>query len=540
MTMERQIPMSATALIANTGRRSVVSDDRGAIMVMGIFMCTFLVGALWYIAGIGDALIFHERLQESADSVAFSAAIIDARGMNIIVLMNLLMAAILAIRVAINLIKAVCIVLAAIFTALSFNPFGGEAFIPFIAASTEGAVDMQELDDDTRDAIDAALEGLHEAEVGVAEATPAAAWAGSYEMAEKYSDALSYIVLSGSTVGSNGYGLPIEDGTLGKLCTEAATGVADLLTAFIPSALSPVASMLQSLIVGITANDFFCELGGGDNTPPNFSSQLNSAAQTSCDGKQQKLNDDVNAAQTKLNADESTNPPPKAGDPTIAADQQSLSNAQTAQSDFDPSQCMSDTQKQQQQQQQTSQNAANAASSGSSSSGGDKTPAQVCVDSNNGCNGAWYDGIKDAQISSLGTSRDTAAKQTNYSGKFVNIAARGGNNAMGAPSTVQQLGFAQAEFYYDCSGSWTSSGCDDDQNAMWNFHWRARFRLTNYSVNLEGDGLQGYDAIMRGKIGADTGSAMSKSIGSGLRNMQSDVARGKLMAVLASQQITLH
>ena len=66
----------------------VASDERGAIMVLGIFMCTCLVGILWYLAGIGDAIIYRERMQEASDAVAFSAAVIHARGMNLIVLIN--------------------------------------------------------------------------------------------------------------------------------------------------------------------------------------------------------------------------------------------------------------------------------------------------------------------------------------------------------------------------------------------------------------------------------------------------------------------
>ena len=567
MTMERQNAMSACAASvteADTGRapgRRLVRDDRGAIMVMGIFMCTFLVGALWYIAGIGDALIFHERLQESADSVAFSAAIIDARGMNIIVLMNLLMAAILAIRVAINLLKTVCIVAAAIFLALSFVPFCEWAGA-ISAACGDAAETLQDADDETRQPIDDALEALNTAEKGVALATPAAAWAGGYEMADKYTPPLQYILLSGSTVGSNGYGLPIEDGTLPKLCTEAATGVADILTAFIPSALSGVASTLQGLIVGITANDFFCELGSGDATPPNFSSQLAASNQQGCQGKLQTLQNTLSAdqatlasAQRQLASDQAAagytngNPPSSGPSSTVQADQNTVNNDQntvnndqSAVDNFDMNQCEQQLAQQQSAAQQAAQNKANNASDGSSSSsdGGDKCPAQVCVDSNNGCNGQWYNGIKDAQISSLGNSSNAFANTTNYSSKFVNIAAGGKNTAMSAPSVVQQLSFAQAEFYYDCSGGWTGNACDNDQNAMWNFHWRARFRLINYGTNLEGSGLQAYDYAMRAKLGLDAGNALASSASSGLPGVQADAARLQVLSVLGSQQLSLH
>ncbi len=157
--------------------RSLVADRRGAIMVMGIPMCIFLVGALWYIAGVGDALVYRERMQEGADAVAFSTAVINARGMNVIVLVNLLMAAILAIRVAINLIKYTLIILAGIFDVLGDVPFLPTAvfFHGLELLAVEGAQAMQTADNVTRQPIDEALILLNKAETFVQYATPAGA-----------------------------------------------------------------------------------------------------------------------------------------------------------------------------------------------------------------------------------------------------------------------------------------------------------------------------------------------------------------------------
>lgn len=66
-------------------------------MVMGIFMAAMLVGLIYYVWGIGGSLLFRERMQDAADASAFSAAVIHARGMNILVLLNITMAAFAAI-----------------------------------------------------------------------------------------------------------------------------------------------------------------------------------------------------------------------------------------------------------------------------------------------------------------------------------------------------------------------------------------------------------------------------------------------------------
>src|SRR5689334_7262483 len=82
-------------------------DQGGAILVIGVFMAAFLVGVLWYIIGLGDAAIYREYMQDGADATTFAAAVYQARGMNIIALLNLIMAAVLAVLVALKVAQVV-------------------------------------------------------------------------------------------------------------------------------------------------------------------------------------------------------------------------------------------------------------------------------------------------------------------------------------------------------------------------------------------------------------------------------------------------
>lgn len=66
-------------------------DERGAIMIIGLFMAFALIGALWFLLGIGATLALREKMQQAADSAAFSAAAVHARDMNIIVGINIVM-----------------------------------------------------------------------------------------------------------------------------------------------------------------------------------------------------------------------------------------------------------------------------------------------------------------------------------------------------------------------------------------------------------------------------------------------------------------
>ena len=72
-------------------------DERGAVMLMGLFMALFLIGGTWFLFGIARTLVFRERVQEAADAAAFSSAAIHAKGMNLIAAINLLFFALTAL-----------------------------------------------------------------------------------------------------------------------------------------------------------------------------------------------------------------------------------------------------------------------------------------------------------------------------------------------------------------------------------------------------------------------------------------------------------
>lgn len=70
---------------------SLLEDERGAVMLTGLFMACFLIGSLWFLIGIGDTIVFRNKMQEAADSTAFTSAALHAKGMNFIALCNLVM-----------------------------------------------------------------------------------------------------------------------------------------------------------------------------------------------------------------------------------------------------------------------------------------------------------------------------------------------------------------------------------------------------------------------------------------------------------------
>ncbi len=108
-------------------------DNRGAIMMMGLFMACFLVGAMWFMKGIGDAVVFKDRMQEGADHVAFTAAVIHARGMNVVAIINLLMYVIALIWVIICLLKDFLSLAVKLLTACTATVAGAPVCGPLLA-----------------------------------------------------------------------------------------------------------------------------------------------------------------------------------------------------------------------------------------------------------------------------------------------------------------------------------------------------------------------------------------------------------------------
>lgn|GEM_PF-1557230 len=90
-----------------TALRRLKTDDRGAIMVLGVFLALFLIGALWFLIGIGDMLVFRDKAQEAADAAAFTVTVVHAKGMNLIAALNLLMLVFTAIYLVVGIMRDV-------------------------------------------------------------------------------------------------------------------------------------------------------------------------------------------------------------------------------------------------------------------------------------------------------------------------------------------------------------------------------------------------------------------------------------------------
>ena len=99
-------------------KRDLVRSEGGAMMLICVFMAIFMVGGLVYMSAVGDAILFRERMQDASDAGAFAGSVVNARGMNFIVFLNVLMAIvvsiILALKTLVALLHSVLVVLTVI------------------------------------------------------------------------------------------------------------------------------------------------------------------------------------------------------------------------------------------------------------------------------------------------------------------------------------------------------------------------------------------------------------------------------------------
>jgi hypothetical protein len=105
-------------------RRTLGSDDSGTIIVIAVFMSAALVGCIWYMFGLGEAMVYRQQLRAAADATAFASAVIDATGMNIISMLNIAMAVALSVLLALQIIFLIGIVLTVISALLEVPTLG--------------------------------------------------------------------------------------------------------------------------------------------------------------------------------------------------------------------------------------------------------------------------------------------------------------------------------------------------------------------------------------------------------------------------------
>lgn len=425
-------------------------EERGAVLVLGVFMGACLVGMLWYLAGIGDAILQRQRLQEAADAAAFSSAVLHARGMNLLVLVNLIMACVLGVRVTLKAVQ-VALGIAAIFCGIV------PGLQPFVTVCTQGVVAMQNAINATRAPINQTLSALSKGQKAFATIVPAAAAAGAVQVGSRYRPLITGAVASSPT---GLKGLPVEEESIDRLCSEAGQSVVGLLSLAIPSGLrtGPARLALEKVegVVGqvvATGGAFFCELGGGSAAAPDLGAQTLELAKDAC------------------------------------AREDARRSKEGRRGGFDLEQCQRDEQEKMQRRVQPS--------APSVGSGAGMTPKKLVP--------SWQNGVDAAQLSAIASSGGQvlqAGEQGVRAGAWQQARTRTG-------SALGEQGFAQAELFFDCTGRWSGAACNgpgSSELALWSFRWRARLRRCNPGLSRLAQ-VEGGAALVRSLLSSSPADA---------------------------------
>jgi len=419
-------------------------------MLVGVIMAVLLTAVLYHMVGVGDAIVYRERMQEAADATAFESAVWHARTMNLLVALNIIMSAILSIMVAWRTLEFVLGVAAVVIGLISLLPFM-EWLEPAAAWCGDTLAQMLPKDPKIFEKVDNWLGKLNRAEKIVSSFAP------PLDVLEPAMTNTDYYGQSGASVGFTvplsfsimpsleSFGqvklkfparmnmgtalpaMPIQEDGYWKVCSKAGEFLAET-SEMGPFMIAAGAGPLQNLtkhfksaygkITG-TFPGFFC---GGLKAPDGAEQEIASRAKDKCDADKEKY--DKEQGRAKPNDVPRHNKGPFKYDDCMEKAQQGVAAKKAR---FNT------------------------------------VPAKVWDIARNG--GVFFQTWAFAHGAPEWSYDDDAGVQ---------IAAAGGPDARGEDEMSFHLGAAQAEYFYDCEKGLEWAECAEE--AMWNMKWKARLR----------------------------------------------------------------
>lgn len=211
------------------GRRvALLRDSTGAVMLFGLFVALFLTGALYYMLGVGDALLYRRVMQDGADAGAFAASIVAAKGMNLHSLLNVAMAATAGILLVIRSVEVLLEIVVAILHAMSASIVLAPKAVPLAAALTPAEATVERIGDGVEQFVRVSHDTLDVAHHAVQRGYPLLADARAVDIMSSPSSfdppvITGFVVpVLGASLPVGGRGLPVEKKSIGTLCDRAA------------------------------------------------------------------------------------------------------------------------------------------------------------------------------------------------------------------------------------------------------------------------------------------------------------------------------
>ena len=243
-------------------------DERGAISLLTLFFLVFLLGGIAALLGLNFEIRFKEGLQDGSDAVAFSAAVILARGMNLLVLFNQIMMLLVAILVALRLAQTLLIIASIVAAALAWVTFGASLAISATLATT--ANQFGNAYRTAKPIVFNSLRALEAAQELTKSVTPAAAAADSLFEKENHSWVQGAFALPST------WKLPAEKDEFSVLCGKSSQWVLSLALAPLSSFSSDVGDKAKngSEEIGKKTSRFLCGNPEKSKNPPTHKQKL--------------------------------------------------------------------------------------------------------------------------------------------------------------------------------------------------------------------------------------------------------------------------
>lgn len=422
-------------------RVSLGRDARGVILVPAIVMGSLLVGALFYVAAAGDAMIFRTQLQDAADSSAFTAAVWHARGMNLIAAANIAMSLMLFIVVVFHLFEMILLLLAIIPGIGAFSLAAARTLMTVETRMAKGIDTGLNLFVATEETISLAVPLIAAVESRNIKTSAESTLAGGLSLVPVPLDNAVNRVLKLEETRMPGVGtaLPLQADSFGALCAKAAKPMAEAVAWLVDKVAGVVpigGGIIRDAVMGEwraveSTFDAMAEAGDGVLCQSVDAMIAHFAADTLSNACESEATDDQTAAD-QAEAEANGEPPPE---PTEAeADE-----------------------RERRRREQANECAGGLASDLKKNTGFSARPAMVWQAAANGH--AFMHTWSRATAQPPLWGRDQAALAI----------TDGGSGPAVTPSTVA---YAEAEFYYNCTDKW--SNCMGD--ATWQPNWTARMR----------------------------------------------------------------
>lgn len=194
-------------------------DEKGAVLVVGLFAAPLLVGAIYYVVSVAEAIHQREALQVAADAGAMSTVVVEARAMNAIAVINWLMVAITTVTLPTRALLPAYAFIAGL-------PCFDTCSCKIVADAKRAHKELKQRSDRLEERAKTLLESLDQAQKSLAKEAPQA----GEESARKNLSARTNELPEGARIEIHGssksptqcrYGLPVEDDSFEAVCKRA-------------------------------------------------------------------------------------------------------------------------------------------------------------------------------------------------------------------------------------------------------------------------------------------------------------------------------